>query len=348
MLNGFSLFGILPGILLKWLDPKKTAVLGGIFIVFGQMMTAVMVSTEHKEIAKNPAWMLGTICAVAGQGSCLVLYSCLQALMNLQTIQSTHVIATCCISYYLGADNFIVAIKTGLFLETTFTDYVMSLAIAAFVLTVINGVVITDVEDRGGFFGKAEALTKGLIYKKTNYFHIFILAVYSTFLLGAYFVGGARSSTSAIVMIILVFLNLFVPVALIFMLDPSRIKDLVGEPSDIEKKLSNKGEDLSFSDAAIRIDFWYLSIISMIVIGTSRMFDENCSALALHNEEKAEELENTYGIFEVLGATLSGMLLTFFRAKLRSTSVIALLIVVAGLGQLAMVWPASFTERDPM
>ena len=83
MLNGFSLFGILPGILLKWLSPKKTAILGGIFIVFGQMMTAVMVSTEHKEIAKNPVWMLGTICAVAGQGSCLVLYSCLQALMNL-------------------------------------------------------------------------------------------------------------------------------------------------------------------------------------------------------------------------------------------------------------------------
>ena len=66
MLNGFSLFGILPGILLKILDPKKTAVLGGIFIVFGQMMTALMVSTEHKEIAKNPAWMLGSICAIAG------------------------------------------------------------------------------------------------------------------------------------------------------------------------------------------------------------------------------------------------------------------------------------------
>ena len=66
MLNGFSLFGILPGILLKILDPKKTAVLGGIFIVFGQMMAALMVSTEHKEIAKNPAWMLGSICAIAG------------------------------------------------------------------------------------------------------------------------------------------------------------------------------------------------------------------------------------------------------------------------------------------
>ncbi len=165
--------------------------------------------------------------------------------------------------------------KEGLFNDTTFTDYVMSLSIAAFILTVLNGVVITDVEDKGGFFGKAEALTKGLIYKKTNYFHILILSVYMIFLLGAYFGGGMKGSTSAIVMIFLTLLNLCVPLLLLCMLNPSKIKELVGEPSDIEKKLSNKGEDLDFKDAAQRIDFWYLSFISMIVIGTSRMFDEN-------------------------------------------------------------------------
>ena len=47
MLNAFALFGILPGILLKYLSPKKTAILGGICIVIGQMMTALMVSAEH-------------------------------------------------------------------------------------------------------------------------------------------------------------------------------------------------------------------------------------------------------------------------------------------------------------
>lgn len=35
LLNGFALFGILPGILLKWLNPKKAAILGGIMIVLG-------------------------------------------------------------------------------------------------------------------------------------------------------------------------------------------------------------------------------------------------------------------------------------------------------------------------
>jgi len=155
MLNGFSLFGIIPGLLLKWLNPKKAAILGGIMIVAGQMLTVMMISTEHEKIKNNPTWVLGTICAVAGQGSCLVLFACLQALMNMQTIQSSHVISTCLMAYYLGADSFIVSVKDGLFDATTFTDFTMGLAIVAFVLILLNSLVITDVEDESGFFGKA-------------------------------------------------------------------------------------------------------------------------------------------------------------------------------------------------
>lgn len=64
-------------------------------------------------------------------------------------------ISTCLISYYLGADSFIVSIKNGLFADTTFTSFTMSLAIAAFILTVFNAVVVNDAEDAEGFFGKA-------------------------------------------------------------------------------------------------------------------------------------------------------------------------------------------------
>ena len=285
MLNASALFGILPGILLKLLDPKKTAILGGLLIVFGQVMTALMVSSEHQKIKDNPVWMLGSICVLSGQGSCLVLYSCMQALMNLQTIQSSHVIATCCMSYYLGADSFIIGIKDGLFPNTTFTDFTMSLAIAAFILIVLNGIVITDQEDAQGFFGKAEALTKGIIYKKTNYGHLLILLIYTVILMASFFAGGMSDSTSAYLLAALVISNLLVPVSLICLLDAERIKTMVGEPSDIEKKLSNKGEDHTFEQVATRIDFWYLSICSMIVIGTSRMFDENAEALGLFNDE---------------------------------------------------------------
>ena len=60
---------------------------------------------------------------------------------------------------------------------------------------------------------------------------------------------------------------------------------MVGEPSDIEKKLSNKGNDVEFGEAAQRVDFWYISIVAMFVIGTSRMHDENAELLSLRNEK---------------------------------------------------------------
>lgn len=283
VLNASALFGILPGFLLKMLDPKKTAILGGIFVVFAQVMTVMMVSTEHDKIKDNPSWVLGSICVFGGQGACLVFFSCMQALMNLQTIQSSHIIATCCVSYYLGADSFIVGFKEGLFPETTFTNFVMALAITAFVFTVLNAIVITDVEDASGFFGKAEALTKGIIYKKTNYAHLLILTVYTIILMGSYFMSSLHSAGNAVALTVLVVSNLLVPVSLIWLLSPDRIKSLVGEPTDIEKKLSNKGADLAFSEvAANRMDFWYLSICTCVVIGVSRMFDENAQALGLN------------------------------------------------------------------
>jgi len=208
--------------------------------------------------------------------------------MNLQTIQSSHVIATCCVSYYLGADSFVVAIKNGLFPETTFTNFVMGLAIAAFILTVLDAIVITDVEDAQGFFGKAEALTKGIIYKKTDYAHLVILAVYTLILLGSYFMNSMLSAGNAWALSALVVSNLLVPISFIWLLDADRIKQLVGEPTDIEKKLSNKGGDLEYSDVATRLEFWYLSICSLAVIGISRLFDENAQSLGLHDEEREE------------------------------------------------------------
>ena len=66
ILNSFSLFGILPGIILKVLDPKKSAVLGGILIVTSQMMICGMVSFEHAHIRDNSVIVFGTICALAG------------------------------------------------------------------------------------------------------------------------------------------------------------------------------------------------------------------------------------------------------------------------------------------
>lgn len=211
--------------------------------------------------------------------------------MNLMTIQSSHVISTCLFSYYLGADSFILSIKDGLFESVSFTNFTMGLAVTAFVLTLVQGAVVCDVEDSDGFLGKAVALSKGVIYKKTSYMHLFLLFIYTAVLISAYFAGDLADSTAAILLMVIVILNLFVPIAQLLLLNPDRIKAMVGEPSDIEKHLADKGTDISFSDAAQRLDFWYLSFCTMIVIGTSRLFNENADALGLHNNKSQEMIE---------------------------------------------------------
>ena len=123
---------------------------------------------------------------------------------------------------------------------------------------------------------------------------------------------------------------------------------MVGEPSEIEKKLADKGKDLSFSEAAVRLDFWYMAITSMIVIGTSRLFDENAETLGMHIESQEEMIQETYGVFEVIGAVVMGTLLTLFRSKLSPSSMVVLLTLLAGLGQFAMVWPSEVTSTEPM
>lgn len=43
-----------------------------------------------------------------------------------------------------------------------------------------------------------------------------------------------------------------------------------------------------------------------------------------------------------------GAFLTFFRAKVRPTLVICIVIVIALLGQMAMIWPDMVTSTEPM
>lgn len=182
-MNALSLFAIGPGLVVQWLSPKKSAVLGGLLIMFAQLMTVFMVKSERESITKNSYALLFAIIICAGQGSCMVLLSVMQALLNMQTIQSTSVISTCIFSYYLGSDSFLAAVKRGLWPEMSFEQYTTGLGIFALFSAVANGVCISDKEDSEGFFGKAAALTQGLIYKATNKLNLAILVVYTLVLI---------------------------------------------------------------------------------------------------------------------------------------------------------------------
>ena len=73
--------------------------------------------------------------------------------------------------------------KKGLFPSESFATFTTALGIFALFSAVANGVCISDKEDSEGFFGKAAALTQGLIYKATNKLNLAILVIYTLILL---------------------------------------------------------------------------------------------------------------------------------------------------------------------
>lgn len=70
----------------------------------------------------------------------------------------------------------------------------------------------------------------------------------------------------------------------------------------------------------------------MILIGVSRVFDENAETLGLQIEDKAGQISDTYGVYEVLGCTVMGTITTMFRSKIRPSQVIILMTIVGGIG----------------
>ena len=179
--------------------------------------------------------------------------------------------------------------------------------------------------------------------------HLFILLVYTTILVMSFYAGGLGDQSISIILLICVLLNWGVPVFLLCLLDPTKIKTLVGEPTDIEKKLSNKGVDKTFTEAAVRIDFWYTCIVAMFLIGTARIFDENADALGMGDDERTDLIGQAYSVYEVIGAVSVGTMLTFFRSKVRPSLMVIFCIIIGGTGQLSMIWPATFSKWiDPI
>ena len=215
----------------------------------------------------------------------------------------------------------------------------MILVVSALISAIANGILITDEEDAGGFLGKAVALSKGIIFKKVNYLNLIILMAYTVLLilnLDLYDLKSVGISTS---MLILVILNLFVPVFLIAIIAPENIKDYVGEPSHIEKKLSNKGEDMKLSQAAGRGDFWYNCLTAFTVIGGARMLEENAQVLALGDEKTAEEINQAFLVFEVVGALVAGIVLIFFREFCRPSAALTWVLLLQVFGFALMIRP---------
>ena len=65
-LNTSALFGILPGLVLRILHPKISAILGGLLVTLSQVMTVFLVRGNHHSLNEESHLLLFLICFLAG------------------------------------------------------------------------------------------------------------------------------------------------------------------------------------------------------------------------------------------------------------------------------------------
>ena len=232
--------------------------------------------------------------------------------------------------------------------ESYVSTFLLYLAIAGAAIAILTCFVISDEEDTEGLFGKGEALTKGVLYKRFGYFYYTVLFAYLLTLVCALRGTNLETTLGGVLLIVLLIFNLCVPFVIFVAYDPARLKEMIGEASETEKFIGGKGVDHDFSEVASGMEFWYTCVISMIVIGSSKMVLENTGPFSLGDADMALLCERTFQVCEVSGAFTVGLLLSAVRHKISPSAVICFLTLLMVPSFLLMTYPVEIPLDRPL
>ena len=148
--NFALLFGLIPGVILYLLKPKKSSILGLLCVAAALMLTSQLVSGDSSHITDNNRQYLFLVCVLSGQGACLVLLATLQALMNMQTVMASAIVSSILIGYFQAGDPLMQMVMLNLADESQFSSLLSYLAITAGIVLIMCAFVVSDEEDGEG------------------------------------------------------------------------------------------------------------------------------------------------------------------------------------------------------
>ena len=225
--NFALLFGLVPGLLLYLLKPKKSSVLGLLLVVASLMLTSQLISGDSRHITENSKQYLFLVSALSGQGACLVLLATLQALMNMQTVLASAIVSGVLIGYFMAGDTLMQMIMLNLADESQFQQLLSYLAITAGIALIMCAFVVSDEEDAENEDGlslsalkdKAKTLASGVLYSNTGYAYLLVAGIVSVILLYNLIMNNLENETATKALIALAGFNLLLPVLTFFYLD---------------------------------------------------------------------------------------------------------------------------------
>jgi hypothetical protein len=91
------------------------------------------------------------------------------------------------------------------------------------------------------------------------------------------------SSFAATMLLVVILLNLVLPFVSVSLFSKKDSKSIFTSPSEHDRFLLTKGSNVSFKKARAKREFWLLFLSFMIIIGISRMVEDNASIIAYYS-----------------------------------------------------------------
>jgi len=226
-LNVSVLVAIIPVMVLKALDVRKSIFLGGFLITAAQLLAYFMITTDmnYKSFRDNSATIVLIVSLLGGQGACLVLFALMQSLLESTTVLCCHFVCGLLIGYfYVSKQMFGQLYKSDLFGSFKNLSLVMIIggAIACFVASRV--MANSGDDDETGLLGRAASLSKGIVNRRTSKGFILIQFALACALAAITFLDWEEYKFASILVLVLWILNIIVPIYVLLSLDEESMR----------------------------------------------------------------------------------------------------------------------------
>jgi len=166
--------GIIPVFVLKCLDVRKSMFLGGTLVTLAHFLSHLMITTDgtRQDIRNNSTIAVFSISVCGGQGASLILFACLQSILEMTTVLCCQFVSSLLIANFFGSALMFEIMGKGVLGSS---NYGLMLVGGAFVYFGCFLVLADSAdEDESGLMGTAASFSKGILNRRTSTGYIII------------------------------------------------------------------------------------------------------------------------------------------------------------------------------
>ena len=337
MLNWFSFavnaslfLAILPAKLFKRFGAKNTLFIGGALLGGAHITAGVMLSLSSLSGTVS-SFLLFLIAIVGGQGASIMFVSSIGYMAKYYSVLCTHLLNGILFMYLFFSDSFHVVLKMGPLSSFSNTGFFFLIGAFTIGVGVACAILFTKKDKSGKSVGN---LAKAMVLRNILRLYTLLASIILVLAIAFMITYQFYTSFAAKVLIFLVVLNFVVPLVALTLFKSEKAQSMFPSPSDQDRFIMQKGSDVSFKKVKKSKEFVLLLLTFMIIIGVSRMVDENAQLIALSNSSSSSTNQTAFQVFRILGCLLTGIVLATFRLYL---SPFALMMIYSFFFAIAQV-----------